>query len=133
MEDVRNVSAIFASCGMDPLPEEPVSERVEIPSPRKRGIRFDPPLNFSTYVPHASFPSKLTVAQGGSCKEEVSSALSLKIQKLAFKSKKVWTEVHREEKKEENKQANVIHQEVILPGDLPVKKEYRVCFLFLVR
>ena len=120
--NVWNVSAISVSCGMDPLPEELVSELVEIASsPRKCEIRFDPPLNFSIYVPRAPFPNRLIVAQRGSRKEELRSALSLEIQKPVVESKKVWTEVHREEKKEENKQADVIRQEVILLGDLPVK------------
>ena len=57
------------------LPNEQVAESVKVVSaddveeimtcpPRRRGVRFDPPLNLYSYVSIAPFPSKLAVAKG---------------------------------------------------------------------
>lgn len=76
--NVRNISVISSVSCMEssPLPvDEPVIESVEVVSaddaeeirtclPRRRGVKFDPPSNLNSYIPVASFPSRLIIAKG---------------------------------------------------------------------
>lgn len=84
MSNVRNVSVIsVVSCiessktpttepiihPIEVVDEKDAKNKMDSPT-RRRGLRFDPPLDFNANIPRASFPSRLTVAQGGSFKGE---------------------------------------------------------------
>lgn len=87
MSNVRNVSAnSFMTCmensplSIDEPAVEPVEDVITIKaeenktcSSRKHGVRFDPPLNFHSYVPVASFPSRLAIVKEVARKDKVKS------------------------------------------------------------
>lgn len=80
------------------------SEEKLASSLRNCEVRFDPPFDFNviTNVPQTPFPSRLTIAQGQSCKDEVRSAQSSKVESPATEGKKVWIEVLKKENKKED-------------------------------
>lgn len=77
--------------------EVPAAKPIEVvsgvSSPRKRGVSFDPFLDFciTNNVPRTSFPSRLIVSQGGSHNEEVI-VQSTRGKSPITKGKKVWVE-----------------------------------------
>lgn len=68
-------------------------------SPKRCGVRFDPPLNLNSYVSVVSFPNKLAVAKEVARENEVKYVQPLEDKARTANGKKVWVKVPTEGKK----------------------------------
>ena len=72
-------------------------------SPKKSGVRFDPPLNLHSYILVAPFLSRLVVSKEAAQEEERKPIHHSGEKSPTVRGKKVWVEVPTKGKKQEKK------------------------------